>query len=28
VAGSEPDSELTESDAKLVPMRQALGCGS
>lgn len=27
VAGSEPDSELAESDAKLVPMRQALGCG-
>lgn len=28
VAGSEPCSELRESDAKLVPMRQALGCGS
>lgn len=28
VAGSQPESELTESDAKLVPMRQALGCGS
>ncbi|HWC24460.1 MAG TPA: isochorismate synthase [Flexivirga sp.] len=28
VAGSEPESELTESDAKLVPMRQALGCGA
>ncbi|MFC6705237.1 isochorismate synthase [Flexivirga alba] len=27
VAGSEPESELGESDAKLVPMRQALGCG-
>ncbi|WP_446665035.1 isochorismate synthase [Flexivirga sp. B27] len=28
VAGSQPDSELRESDAKLVPMRQALGCVS
>ncbi|MBB2894763.1 menaquinone-specific isochorismate synthase [Flexivirga oryzae] len=28
VAGSEPAAELSESDAKLVPMRQALGCGS
>ncbi|WP_188836751.1 isochorismate synthase [Flexivirga endophytica] len=28
VAGSEPESELGESDAKLVPMRQALGCGA
>lgn len=28
VAGSEPESELFESDAKLVPMRQALGCAA
>ncbi|WP_460598826.1 isochorismate synthase [Flexivirga lutea] len=28
VAGSQPESELRESDAKLVPMRQALGCGA
>ena len=28
VAGSQPAAELAESDAKLVPMRQALGCGA
>jgi menaquinone-specific isochorismate synthase len=27
VAGSDPDSEVAESDAKLVPMRDALTAG-